>query len=103
MALNDVTVHYTLLTKHNPDDPDEVRRYKCSECNDDIFNTNVHAQFAHNTLLFDIDPEESGRENDAPFHPCGVHGCVYGPHEDGPHSWQSAQARHLNTEEVKNA
>lgn len=93
MAGNEVTVHYVLLPKHNPEDETEVRRYSCSECSDDIFNTNVHAQFSHDTLVFDVDPDEKPREVDAPFHPCGISGCAYAPHESGPHSWQSAAAR----------
>lgn len=98
MAGNETTVHFKLLTKHNPDYADEVRRYSCSECDQDIFNVNIHAQFSHDTLLFDIDPEEGGRESDAPFHPCGVSGCEFAPHETGPHSWQSAAARILQVQ-----
>lgn len=80
-------VHYTLLTRHNPDDADELRRYKCDLCSDDVFNLNIHAQVAHGTLMFDQDFEEVARDSDAPFHACGIMGCTFNPHETGPHSW----------------
>lgn len=66
--MNEVTVHYQLLPKNNPEDQEEVRRYSCSECppNIDVFNTNVHAQIVHNTLIFDVDPEERARDYKGP-------------------------------------
>ena len=88
---SEVTVHYQLLTRHEPENENEIRRYSCSECTDDVFNINVHAQLAHNTLMFDVDPEETAPvlESGAPFHPCGILGCTFAPHELGPHSWQA--------------
>lgn len=90
MTSNDITVHFQLMKADNPEDDNEVRGYFCSECAPTIkvFNVNVHAQVEHDTLLFDIDPEERAREHDAPFHPCGIIGCTFAPHEAGPHSWQ---------------
>lgn len=88
MAGNEVTVIYHLLAKHDPENDDEVRRYSCSECTDDVFNVNVHAQVAHNTLHFEtIVDTEKVVEHDPPFHPCGVMGCTFEPHT-GKHSWQ---------------
>jgi hypothetical protein len=86
---NEVTVHYQLLPRHDSNNDKEIRRYSCSECPMDVFNINVHAQYEHDTLIFDISPEEKAREADAPFHPCGILGCDFPPHETGPHSWQS--------------
>lgn len=92
MAGNEVTVEYHLLPQHNPDDHNEIRRYRCSECDDDIFNLNVHAQFSHDTLLFNVHTDKEVEVvvvHDPPFHPCGIMGCILAPHEEGLHSWQS--------------
>lgn len=89
MAGNEVTVQYTIIAKHNPEDETEIRRYKCSECTDEVYNVNVHAQFSHDTLLFNVDTDnEHVITHDAPFHPCGILGCELAPHEEGRHSWQ---------------
>lgn len=89
MASDKVTVHYQLLTRHDSENEEELRRYSCSECDHDVFNINVHAQYEHDTLLFDVDPEEIARSHDAPLHPCGIRHCTFPPHETGPHSWQT--------------
>lgn len=98
---NEITVHYKLLTRHDPNNAGELRRYSCSECDDDIFNINIHAQMEHKTIMFDVDPEEAPRElGDAPFHPCGVLGCTFNAHSSGPHSWQPATRKAVIENEI---
>ncbi len=93
MADDELVVHYKLLPKHNPDDPTELRVYDCSECDNDIFNINVHSQVEHGTHLFDIDHEEYVRPVDPPFHPCGILGCTFDAnHPEGEHSWKANNA-----------
>ena len=95
MTSNNITVHYRLLPKHIPENESEPRRYSCSECDDDIFNVNLHAEIEHDTLLFVVyTNEEQPREEIAPppFHPCGIYGCTFEPHDTGLHSWQRGPA-----------
>ena len=88
---NEVTCHFKLLTKHNPDDMMEPRRYSCSECDEDIFNTNLHAQFSHDTLVFDIDGEEEARTQATPSVACGIMGCTFDANHTGLHSWAASE------------
>jgi hypothetical protein len=87
---NKKIVHYKLFKQHNPDDTMEPRVYQCSECDDEVWNVNIHAQTKHETMYFDVDQlQEVARIQIAsPFHPCGIMGCEFEPHEDGPHSWE---------------
>lgn len=87
---NRVTVHYKLLAVNDPNNPEEIRHYSCSECDDIVFNINIHAQVAHKTLQYDVDVEEPevSEPTGEPFHPCGVLGCTFAPHDSGPHSWE---------------
>jgi len=90
----ELVVHYTILPKHDPENLDEIRRYDCSECDEDIFNLGIHAQFTHGTIHFDVDTRNEIERPQAgtPEHPCGILGCTFpATHIDAetPHSWEN--------------
>lgn len=90
MPSNAVTCHFKILTRHNPEDENEIRRYSCSECDDEIFNINVHAQSDHDTLMFDVDGEEEVKRHAPPVSICGIMGCNFEAHgDDKLHSWEN--------------
>lgn len=88
----DELITFTMLTKFNSDKKDEIRRYMCSHCNDDVYNINVHAQMIHNSLNFEISTGSVNRYSVPPTHPCGVKGCSYLANHGGGHSWEPHNA-----------
>jgi hypothetical protein len=82
-----LVIKYKLLAKHNPEDVTEPDRYDCSECDDDIFNREVHAKLVHEADFFEVDSEEFVRQHEPPFQPCGFLGCTFAPHDNNQHSW----------------